>query len=72
VGFEQLFDQFHFLSFASGTWTFDPRSNYLTRLFTEGFFMRVTLFIAVSVIAQALLLALGAWGIRHFLLRVSG
>ncbi|MDP6494867.1 MAG: DUF1461 domain-containing protein [Dehalococcoidia bacterium] len=72
VGFEQLFDQFHFLSFASGTWTFDPRSNYLTRLFTEGFFMRVTLFIAVSVIAQALLLALGAWGIRHFLPRVSG
>lgn len=61
VGFDQLFDQFHVLGFTSGTYTFDPQYNYLTRLFTEGFFMQATLFIALSVIVQALLLALVAW-----------
>ena len=36
VGFDQLFYRFHVISFTNGTWTFDPRYNYLTRLFTEG------------------------------------
>ena len=73
VGFDQLFDQFHVLSFASGTWTFDPQYNYLTRLFTEGFFMQATLFIAVSVMAQAALLVLAAWAVRKWALnRVAG
>lgn len=72
VGFDRLFDQFHVLGFTSGTYTFDPRYNYLTRLFTEGFFMDATLFIAVSAVAQAALLALVMWGIRRFLLRASG
>ena len=69
VGFDRLFDQFHVLSFSSGTYTFDPRYNYLTRLFTEGFFLQATLFIALSAMAQALLLALGAWGIRSWALK---
>ena len=69
VGFDRLFDQFHVLSFSSGTYTFDPRYNYLTRLFTEGFFLQATLFIALSAVVQALLLALGAWGIRRWALR---
>ena len=64
VGFDLLFEQFHVLGFASGTYTFDPRYNYLTRLFTEGFFLQATLFIALSAMLQAVLLALGAWGIR--------
>ena len=68
VGFDQLFDQFHVLGFASGTYNFDPRYNYLTRLFTEGFFMQATLFIAVSAIVQAGLLALAAWAIRKWVL----
>ena len=65
LGFDQIFDQFHALSFNSGTYTFDPRYNYLTRLFTEGFFMQATLFISLSVTLQALLLALLAFGIRR-------
>jgi integral membrane protein (TIGR01906 family) len=68
VGFDQLFDQFHVLSFASGTWTFDPRYNYLTRLFTEGFFMQATLFIAVSSVVQAALMALALWAVRKLVL----
>ena len=71
VGFDQLFDLFHVLGFTSGTYTFDPRYNYLTRLFTEGFFMDATLFIAVSAVVQAALLALVMWGIRRFLLKAS-
>jgi uncharacterized membrane protein len=71
VGFDKLFDQFHSLGFTSGTYTFDPRYNYLTRLFTEGFFMDTTMFIVVSVIVMALLLALVAWGIRRVLLKAS-
>jgi integral membrane protein (TIGR01906 family) len=66
IGFDQLFDQFHSLGFTSGTYTFDPQYNYLTRLFTEGFFMDTTLFIVVSVIVMALLLVLVSWGIRRF------
>ena len=54
VGFDQLFYSFHVLSFASGTWTFDPRYNYLTRLFTEGFFMQAALIVAAAVIVEAI------------------
>jgi integral membrane protein (TIGR01906 family) len=68
VGFDRLFQQFHVLGFASGTYSFDPRYNYLTRLFTEGFFMDATLFIALSVVVEAALLALGAWSIRRWAL----
>ena len=68
-GFDRLFEQFHVLGFASGTYTFDPRYNYLTRLFTEGFFLQATLFIAMSAMLQAVLMALGAWGIRKWVLK---
>ena len=57
VGFDQLFYRFHVISFTSGTWTFDPRYNYLTRLFTEGFFMQAALVVAAAVIVEALALA---------------
>ncbi|MBI2855536.1 MAG: DUF1461 domain-containing protein [Chloroflexi bacterium] len=72
VGFRFIFQQFHVLSFTSGTWAFDPRYNYLTRLFTEGFFFQATLFIALAVIVQALLLTAAAWGIRRLLAGLTG
>jgi integral membrane protein (TIGR01906 family) len=68
VGFDSLFQQFHMLSFSSGTWSFDPTYNYLTRLFTEGFFLRATLFIALATIVEAVLLAVAAWGVRRWVL----
>ncbi|MBF8267394.1 MAG: family rane protein [Dehalococcoidia bacterium] len=64
VGFDRLFQVFHILGFPGGNWSFDPRYNYLTRLFTEGFFMDATLLLALATVAEALLLALVAWGIR--------
>ena len=45
----------------------DPRHNYLTRLFTQGFFLEATIFVAAGVILQALLLAALAWFIRRWL-----
>ena len=67
AGFDQLFYSFHVISFTSGTWTFDPRYNYLTRLFTEGFFMQAALLVAAAVIVEALALAAAALGAARWL-----
>lgn len=56
IGFDQMFHLFHTLSFEQGTWTFDPRYNYLTRLFTVGFFQDTMFMLALSVALQALLI----------------
>ena len=69
VGFDRLFYGFHVLIFESGTWTFDPRYNYLTRLFTEGFFMQAALLVAAAVILEALALGAAAWGAMAWLAR---
>ena len=61
IGFDSLFEQFHVVFFEAGTWTFDPRTNYLTRLFTEGFFMDASLLIGVSVFIQASLIYCALW-----------
>ena len=58
VGFDYLFYQFHVISFSNDLWLLDPRHNYLTRLFTEGFFMQAALIVAAAVILEAL--AVGA------------
>ena len=69
VGFDRLFYGFHVISFESGTWAFDPRYNYLTRLFTEGFFMQAALFVAAAVIVEALAIGAAAWGAMKWLAR---
>ena len=69
VGFDYLFEQFHVISFSNELWRLDPRENYLTRLFTEGFFLEATLFVGASVILQALLLTALGWFIRRWVSR---
>ena len=69
VGFDFLFEQFHVISFSNDLWMLDPRHNYLTRLFTQGFFLEATIFVAAGVILQALLLAALAWVLRRWLSR---
>ena len=69
VGFDFLFEQFHVISFSNDLWMLDPRHNYLTRLFTQGFFLEATIFVAAGVILQALLLAALAWVVRRWLSR---
>ena len=69
VGFDQLFYRFHVISFTSGTWTFDPRYNYLTRLFTEGFFMQAALLVAAAVIVEAIAIAAACLAAMRWLSR---
>ena len=69
VGFDFLFEQFHVISFSNELWRLDPRENYLTRLFTQGFFLDATILVAGSVIVQALLLMALGWIVRRFVAR---
>ena len=69
VGFDYLFEQFHVISFSNELWRLDPRENYLTRLFTQGFFLDATMFVAAGVILQALLLTALGWFIRRLVAR---
>lgn len=66
VGFDYIFYQFHIISFSNDLWMLDPRHNYLTRLFTEGFFLEATVFVAAGVIVESLLLAAAGWGVRRW------
>lgn len=56
VSFRYLFEQFHILSFDNDLWQLDPRHNYLTRLFTEGFFFESTILIGISSMIQSIIL----------------
>ena len=69
VGFDYLFEQFHIISFSNELWRLDPRENYLTRLFTQGFFLDATMFVAAGVILQALLLTALGWFVRWLVAR---
>lgn len=54
--FDQLFWQFHLISFTNELWLLDPTQDYLIRLFTQGFFYDVTLFFASLTVLAAIIL----------------
>ncbi len=56
LGFEQLFLQFHLLSFSNELWMLDPSQDYLIMMFPEGFFRDAALFVAGATASEALLL----------------
>ena len=56
VDFESLFIKFHQLSFANDFWQLDPRTDYLVRIFPDGFWVDATVWVAVRAITGALLL----------------
>ena len=55
-GFEQLFLQFHLISFSNPFWQLDPTRDYLIMLFPEGFWYEATLFCALATAFGAVLL----------------
>lgn len=60
VAFDSLFTLFHYIGFPQGNWQFDPRTDYLVRVFPFGFWRDVTLFIGVlSLLGAALLWTVG-------------
>ncbi len=55
AAFDPLFTLFHNLGFAAGTWDFDPNTEWLVRIFPEGFFLTATLIVAGLTVGQAVL-----------------
>jgi integral membrane protein (TIGR01906 family) len=60
VGFDQLFTQFHVLSFSNDFWQLDPARDHLIQMFPQGFWFDVTLGVGMmSILEGGLLAALG-------------
>ena len=57
LGFDQLFWQFHLISFTNELWQLDPTKDYLIMLFPRGFWYDATLFCALVVAGLAIILA---------------
>jgi integral membrane protein (TIGR01906 family) len=68
LGFEQLFLQFHLLSFSNEFWMLDPAKDYLIMMFPQGFFNEATMFIALATLVEALVLGGLCWA---YLRRIS-
>ena len=58
VGFDNLFRQFHVLSFANDFWLLDARTDHLIQMFPQNFWFDVTLAVGVATIAEGAALAL--------------
>ena len=54
--FDQLFLQFHLISFTNDLWLLDPSRDYLIMLFPRGFWYDATLFCALTTVVGALVL----------------
>jgi integral membrane protein (TIGR01906 family) len=61
-GFDQLFWQFHVISFSNEFWRLDPTKDYLIMLFPQGFFYDAALFCAIITAALAIILGGAAGG----------
>jgi integral membrane protein (TIGR01906 family) len=62
LGFNQLFLQFHLISFTNEFWLLDPTRDYLIMLFPQGFWYDATLFFALATVVGAIVLG-GAAGV---------
>jgi len=54
--FDQLFLQFHLISFANELWQLDPTKDYLIMLFPQGFWFDATVFCALVTAGTAIIL----------------
>ena len=62
TGFDQLFLQFHLISFTNELWQLDQSKDYLIMLFPQGFWLDATLFFAIATVVGAVVLG-GAAGV---------
>ncbi len=56
LGFDQLFLQFHLISFTNQFWQLDPTRDYLIMLFPGGFWYDATLFCVLATMTGAVVL----------------
>jgi len=66
LGFDQLFLQFHLLSFANDFWQLSPTRDYLIMLFPQGFWYDATLFCALGTVGMTVILGGVAGGYLLF------
>jgi len=66
LGFDQLFLQFHLISFSNQLWQLDPTRDYLIMLFPQGFFYDAALFCALATAVVAVVLGGVAGGYLLF------
>ena len=66
LGFDQLFLQFHLISFTNELWQLDPTRDYLIMLFPERFFRDAALFCALATALGAIILGSVAGGYLLF------
>ncbi len=65
LNFDQLFLQFHLISFANEFWQLDPTRDYLIMLFPQGFWYDVALFCALAAAGGAVVLG-GVTGSAYY------
>jgi integral membrane protein (TIGR01906 family) len=61
VGFEQLFLQFHLLSFSNDLWQLNPATDRLIQMFPLGFWFQVSLAIGVFTILEGAAIAFAGY-----------
>ena len=66
LGFDQLFLQFHLISFSNQLWQLDPTRDYLIMLFPQGFFYDAALFCTLVTVTGVVVLGGVAGGYLLF------
>ncbi len=66
LNFDQLFYQFHLLSFSNELWQLDPSKDYLIMLFPGGFWYDAAIFCALAPVGLAVILGGVAGGYLWF------
>lgn len=65
LGFDNLFTQFHLLSFSNTLWILDPSQDYLIMMFPEQFFYDAALFGGLATLSIAVIIG-SATGLLYF------
>ena len=60
LNFDQLFLQFHLVSFSNNLWMLNPTTDYLIRIVPQGFFQDAAIIITLATVAEAAVLGGGA------------
>jgi len=71
LNFDQLFLQFHLISFANELWRLDPARDYLIMLFPQGFWYDATVFCALTTTVGAVILGGVGGGYLLFIRRMT-
>lgn len=72
LNFEQVFLQFHLISFDNPYWQLDPTKDYLIMMFPQGFFYDIALFGGIAIAVEALIAGGIAGGILALVGRSAG